>query len=244
MIHSSQLTGTSLPGPPFFVDDRNVDTSDFELRGRHWSWLQRRIVRHYVSVSIFVLGSRHFDEGVAFGGQGLRGNSVDQRCVQSELFHGSNMFGTFGLCSGVAENACTWVGYVAESLDHGWSQSSGSGNRGPGRGFRSVTCLPYCRAPDLPQVSLYKGKGLLGELGSSSGGQPPCRFFLHMTCRGTPKPRIFYGVWCNCDGSQYVRMLVDRTQLMRHRFGDLWIAVVMVVGRTPTAMTPGRRNKT
>ena len=142
-----------------FVDDRNVDTSDFELRGRHWSWLHRRVVRHYVSVSIFVLGSHHFDERFPFGGQGFRGNSVDQRCEQSELFHGSYMFGTFGLCSGVAENACTWVGYVAESLDHGWSQSSGSGNRGLGRGFRSGTCLPHCHAPDLPQVSLCKGEG-------------------------------------------------------------------------------------
>ena len=139
-----------------FVDYRNVDTSDFELRG-----------------------------------QGLRGNSVDQRCVQSELFHGSYMFGTFGLCSGVAENACTWVGYVAESLDHGWSQSSGSGNRSLGRGFRSGTCLPCCRAPDLPQVSLCKGRGPLGELGSFSGGQPPCRFFLRMTYRGTLKSCIF-----------------------------------------------------
>ena len=80
----------------FFVDDRNVDTSDSELRGRHWSWLQRRVVRDYVSVSIFALGSRHF-ESFAFGGQGFGGNSVDQRCVQSELFHGSYMFGTFGL---------------------------------------------------------------------------------------------------------------------------------------------------
>ena len=35
-----------------FVDDRNVDTSDFELRGRHWSWLHRRVVRHYVGVTI------------------------------------------------------------------------------------------------------------------------------------------------------------------------------------------------
>ena len=68
-----------------FVDDRNVDTSDFELRGRHWSWLQRRGVRHYVSVSIFVLGPRHFDESFASGGQDFRGDSVDQRCVQSEF---------------------------------------------------------------------------------------------------------------------------------------------------------------
>ena len=54
-----------------FVDNRNVDTSDFELRGRHWSWLHRRVVRPYVSVSIFVLVSRHFDESFAFGGTGL-----------------------------------------------------------------------------------------------------------------------------------------------------------------------------
>ena len=36
-------------------------------------------------------------------------------------------------------------------------------------------------------------------------------------------------------------MLVNAQQ-MRYRFGALWIAVVMIVGRTP--MTPGRRNKT
>ena len=40
-----------------------------------------------------VLGSRHFDESFAFSGQGFRGDSVDQFCVQSELFHRSYMFG-------------------------------------------------------------------------------------------------------------------------------------------------------
>ena len=185
-----------------FVDYRNVDTSDFELRGRLWSWLHRRVDRHHVSVSIFVLGSRHFDESFAFGGQGVRGYSVDQRCVQSELFHGSYMFGTFGLCSGVAEDACTWAGFGTESFDHGWSQSSGSGNKGRAE-VPSGTCLPYFRAPDLPQVSLCEGRGPLGELGSSSGGQSPCRFFPCMTCRVTLKSCIFFrGVWCDCDGCE------------------------------------------
>ena len=126
---------------------------------------------------IFVLGSRHFDQSFAFGGQGFRGDSVGQRCVQSELFHRSYMFWS--------ENALSWAAFATESLDHGWSQSSGSGNRGLGRGSRSGTCLPYFRAPALRQGSLCKGRGLLGELGSSSGAQPV--FFL------TLKSCIFFG---------------------------------------------------
>ena len=55
-----------------FVDDRNLDISDSEVRGRQWSWLLGGVARHHVGVSIFVLGSRHFDESFAFGGQGFR----------------------------------------------------------------------------------------------------------------------------------------------------------------------------
>ena len=175
MICSSRLTGTSLPGPRF-------------------SWMAA--VSTYltlwcedVSVSIFVLGSRHIDESFAFGGQGLRGNSVDQRCAHLNSSTGPTCLVLSAFVQVLRRMPL--AGFVAESLDHGWSRSCGCGNRSLCRGSRSDTCLPYFRAPDLRQGSLCKGRGLLGELGSSSGGQPPYRFFLRMTSRGTLKSCIF-----------------------------------------------------
>ena len=59
-----------------------------------------------------------------------------------ELFHRSSMC-TFGLCG---ESS---AGIVTESLDHGWSRFSGSGNRGLGAG-RSGTCLSLFLNPPRP----------------------------------------------------------------------------------------------
>ena len=69
---------------------------------------------------------------VADPGQGIRRNSVDQRCAHLNSCTGPTCL-VLSACVQVLRRIPS-AGFVAESLDHGWSRSSGSGNRSLGRG--------------------------------------------------------------------------------------------------------------
>ena len=176
-----------------FVDVRNVDTSDFEVRGVIGCGCNAELfvimsVCPYLfwdpvtSMRVLRSEDRAFAEILSTSVACSLNSSTGPTCsVLSACAQALRRIPATG--SDTSQNLLTMTGRsLLEAATKVWAEVSAQAHV-----FLIAVRLIFRRS------ACAKGQGPLGELGSSSGGQPPCRFFLRMTCRVTLRSCIFLG---------------------------------------------------